>query len=430
MITEKKNLQPIEVNEKNLQSAMNIIIDIETRKVTDEVVSRLVKTTMPSLKHEVKPEKTIGNNTDYAFLGAAGSGKSTISKQILASGVKEQSVVLATDNYRAFTMPGTEKHEQLVTKNVFSRTQDVAYMVKELVVKELKAKSNSRPDIIFDAVSFGPDDRTLLSTGKLTSAVAAYKGEVGFEGIAERAEKRALDPKASAADKGRYVNTTGLFEGHANGSKYFISGLPKNTQTTIYDTNVEKGEKPKPIAVFDPSKDELKIYDLKTTAEFLNKKTINTEAVNRLGLAAGPEAKGSTFSTHVSHKAKAILDLVPPQTIELCNSQGVPYLQLKKGEHGIEVNVMNETEVTRLRNDTASIAGEILKSINTQVAIINKADKTKENDKDETQKIREQALKESITISAKGAYASDHSTGSFVTAVTNRRNSVDMLRQH
>ncbi|NDB83911.1 MAG: hypothetical protein EB127_14490 [Alphaproteobacteria bacterium] len=116
----------VKLDSENEEAIVNAAIEIEKdivrKTITNKVTNEFVKGQMSAISEELNLEsKTIhprGSNEDFAFLGAAGSGKSTIAGQFLKDKNKEDYVILSTDNYRAFTIPGTEAHEEMQTKDV------------------------------------------------------------------------------------------------------------------------------------------------------------------------------------------------------------------------------------------------------------------------------------------------------------------------
>jgi hypothetical protein len=206
-------------------------------------------------------------------------------------------------------MPGTQSHEEKETKNIFTRTQDSAFLAKEIIQDEIakKLEKGKRPNIICDCVTLEPCMREWLDQGKVTSIVTAYRGEPGYMGIAERADNRARnDP----VDKGRFVETTELLTKHADASKKLLSSIPENVITTVLDTSVEKEEQPKEIAKIDSKSHIMEISNLRVMSEFLNKRNINTFAINQVDLILNSNPL-NLLVTHPEMKAKAILDLVP-----------------------------------------------------------------------------------------------------------------------
>ena len=133
-----------EIPPDQLDAEVRLLKDIERRKIIDQIVSKFVREGLSQQEKihglERKTLHKIGETHDFAFFGAAGSGKSTIAQQYVSDGPdtgpepkkidKRDCVILATDNYRAFTMPGSDEHEAKETKDVFTRSEDIAYMLK------------------------------------------------------------------------------------------------------------------------------------------------------------------------------------------------------------------------------------------------------------------------------------------------------------
>ncbi|RYE06516.1 MAG: hypothetical protein EOP33_04915 [Rickettsiaceae bacterium] len=364
----------IPINEHTLSATKRILIDTQNKQLTHQFAGELVQKELKILAPEMKlePKPIFDQNKDYSFLGAAGSGKSTISQQFIADNDKDKFIILATDVYRAFNMPGTENHENKATKDIFTRTQDTAYLVKELVLQDLQKKFDSqRPNIIFDAVSLEPEVKKILAQGELTSLVAAY-GPVGYEGIVERADARARNPNAAPADLGRYVNTTSLLEGHSNASERLLSSIPPNVSTLIYNTDIEKGKNAIVIGKIDAKNMTMDIDDLKVMAEFLNKKNINIEAVNQVDLIYNTKNPLNTLSTHPENKAQAIIELVPkgkykePYTVTI-KHQDQPYLTLTSNELGrVQMKILDKN-VYNSKAMADTVEGSILRAVTRQI---------------------------------------------------------------
>jgi len=253
---EKDGEQDFSVDQ--MEASKRIVLDQEKRKFMQAEVALFISEhmgpTARDLKLEKKPFPQTGKNHDFCFLGAAGSGKSTITKQLLSESVAPETRALySTDAYRAF-VPPSEVGGRKPGKNAFVQTQDMAYMVKEVVSNNLTA-GGVRPDIVVDGITLDGNIAKSLSQSsqQLSSSVTAYAPS-GAVGIAERAHSRAQDTSASSADKGRYVNTQALFEGHAAESSRLLTSIPDFAETNIYDTNVDRdaGEKPKVIATVKP----------------------------------------------------------------------------------------------------------------------------------------------------------------------------------
>lgn len=371
----RNHLPELPITNESLDVAKSIDSDLIRKKVTYEIVDEYVQSQREHISAElalgVKDIVTPGQNSDYAFLGAAGSGKSTISREFLDDNQKENCVVVATDNYRAFTIPGSDERVKNVGQNRFTQTQDFAYMIKELVQKDIVERSNGRPDIIFDAVTLDYNTKKLLQHGNVTSAVAAYSG-TGFVGIPERADFRARDENAAPADKARFVNTTSLLEGHANASDRLLTSVPDKAITKIYDTNVERGKPAVEIGAINTINNTLEIADLKSLSEFLNKRNLNIEAIHQVDLIYNPQSPLNLLSTHPENKAKAVLDLIPETrfkpafTIKMMDKQGVEYAELTSAQGNVKLNISN-FDVFDQKASSETIEGAVLRAITRQV---------------------------------------------------------------
>ncbi len=164
-----------------IEATERMLVDKYRKDIINGVSNIIVKEELRKVEQELhlgrKDTHALGQTTDFSMLGAAGSGKSTILNQFLAESEKPNYVTIATDNYRAFTLPGTEAHEARPTQDVFVRSQDLAYMVKELVQNEMKQKLDGRPNIIFDGITLERDTRDLFSQGgEVKSIIAAFVG--------------------------------------------------------------------------------------------------------------------------------------------------------------------------------------------------------------------------------------------------------------
>lgn len=365
---------------KVIESAERIVLDLERKKITDKAIDQYIQSKRELIEHALELERkeslSKGQNKDYVFQGAAGSGKSTISRQFLDEEAKTNYITLATDNYRGVAVPGTNYHEDPVkTKDVFARTQDMAYMVKELVHAEVGSivDKGSRPNIICDCITMDGFMHGLLKDSKeVKSVVAAYAGDSGI-GIAERAERRAMNEKAAPADKGRFVNTTSLFGGHAYASSGLVSAVPQGTVTELFSTDIEFGDKPPKIAEVDPEKSKIRIYDLRLASRFFNKKNMNVDAKSPIELAVGKGGDSLSFAK----KAESVLDLVQNdhrgktygmELFENADSKE-KYASIVRGEKGdLEVRVHDKETFKRITLDQASIQGAVLRSAVRQVA--------------------------------------------------------------
>lgn len=363
-----------------IEAAKRIVRDLERKRLTYEVAQKYIDSHRAELEKsmglETKESLPKGHNRDFVFQGAAGSGKSTIARQLLEEEKKKNYITLATDNYRAVTIPGTKHHEEpLETKNVFLRTQDMAYMIKEMVHESVQSEVHNgrRPNIIIDCITMDEFMHSLLEESKeVKSVVAAYSGDSGI-GIAERAERRALTSK-SPADQGRFVNTDALFYGHASASRRLLSGATRASVTEIYSTDIDYGDQPPKIAEIDPKESIVRIFDLRLAGRFFNKKNMNTKAQSPIELALGKD--GDALSFH--KKAESILDLVKNdhggQVFELelfqnADSNSVKYASIRRNKEGkLEIHLDDAEVFKKIALDSASIQGSLVRSITRQIA--------------------------------------------------------------
>jgi hypothetical protein len=398
----EKGLKNDDITVEQLEAAKRIVLDMERRKVMDAMVPVMVKDHLTAKAGALglvkKTLHDVETRKDFFYGGPAGSGKSTLSKQDLSDdGLelgkinKKDCVTIATDVYRAFTLPGTDDHERIKTKDVFTRTQDFAYMVKEQVLKEMTAMGDVRPNLINDGVTVEYQVRGMLAKTKpenLVSKVALYRGdEAGYRGIAERALSRAQDEDAVPADKGRYIETTSLFSGHAEASQLFLANLPAKAVTEVFDTNVDRGSKEHPVrpaedpvkvAIVNSSNNTVEILNLRVMSEWLNKKNLNIQAEHPVELILRKRKNSEDSSLHVTapeNKAAAIIDLamglkiqekwvdVPPYTVTLKNAKGQVYASILPGG---KLRVEDLSLFTEMASRKSSPEAEVLRAITRQ----------------------------------------------------------------
>ncbi len=240
-----------------------------------------------------------------------------------------------------------------------------------------------RPNVICDCVTLDRRMRTLLAQndsekgGSLVSIIAAYRGEAGYGGIAERADTRARNHNAAPADKARFVETNSLFKGHANASQYLLSSIPENTVTAVFDTNVDRtrGEAPAKIAIIDSKNHNVEITNLRVMSEFLNKKNLNTDAQHPVELILKqPRGSGAEKSlvTAPLYKAKAVLDLVtgnPPYSVTLKDNRGTVYASLESDSSGrVKLQVLNFEAYKEQVDSFTSPQAKVLREITLQTA--------------------------------------------------------------
>lgn len=401
---ENKDMQDTE-REKILEAFKRVQKDIEKRKITHTVIAEFesidhyMAINQEKFKLAEKTFKPKKKNIDRVYLGAAGSGKSTIMRQQMRNKAdKENMVILATDSYRGVTGPGSEfeAHERIETDQVFIRTQDTAYMIKELVQAELEKveKSGKRPDILIDGVTLEGWHRKLLVGNQKTIAAVAALDDVSL--VAGRAHRRALDPEAGPADKGRQVNTTALLKGHSEASKYWLMGTPKGVSTDVYDTNVSAGTTPKLIGrihynVIEGGKliNAIDVIDLSKIARFLGKANLNPKAADKADLYSDPQKVYKKFTYTDTYKAEEILKAVrsgpsndkfpkPTFTINLLSANGDHYAVICEDNGELQLRVKNQKAYEKaLQGEQGSILREIT------ARIVNK-EKTLEEAHDKT----------------------------------------------
>lgn len=350
-----------------LAAAKAVEFDIAKKHLLDQKLRGLVAGKVKSWAKEKgiegKSRYKIGQNKDYCFLGAAGSGKSTVAKLILKESQDSTDyVALSTDDYRLFTPQVTQGGDQ------FIRTQDYAYLVKDLVKEEIELQmeeSGQRPNIQCDGVNLESFMRQLLDQGKnVTSVLAAY-APAGNAGIAERADHRARTSQ-NQADKDRFVNTNSLFEGHAKASERLFTGIPQNTVTALYDTDVERGASPQNIGEVDPAKKELRVDNLRQVAGFMNKRNINKKAVSPVeALLSG----SGGYTTSPERKVSSLLNATKEgYQVILRDSNKKEYARLSLGDDGEVKLSCDRRSVFERKIKEATIEAGLLKEVERQVS--------------------------------------------------------------
>lgn len=312
-----KNNCDSETTTSLLESFIRIETNIFRKKFINEQITKIIKNSLNSSQYQgprlvKKQVKKSGQNTDYSFLGAAGSGKSFIMKKYLTEEQIRDTILLSTDSYRGVFVPNTESFESQPTKQGFIKTQDSAYLIKELIQIELEenlTKNQQRSDVLLDCISLEPWHRRLLEHNQTTTSVVAALDDVRL--VPERAYKRAENKGAGPADKGRYVNTTALLEGHQNASKRLLTGIPENVITNIFDTN-STSTSPSIIANIDTREKNLviNILNLNKFADFIGKANINPNATSSIQVYKNDKARRYQFTYSKDNKAEAIINLI------------------------------------------------------------------------------------------------------------------------
>lgn len=286
-----------------------------------------------------KPIFPLADTRDYVFLGAAASGKSTISNQYFPAEEKKRFVTLATDDYRGICRPFTDKLENENSEQIFIRTQDSAFLVNEIVLANMRAKTVERPNIIVDGIIYKPECKAFVEQNNQSVLVFACLDDMGK--VVQRTYDRAIQEDASVADKGRHVNTTDLITAHKYAGINLFKYCDNNIRMDLYNTNIPRGDIPPRIANIDTR--EGKVLNIMSQSgaftslvSFLNKSRVNPMAQSGTHLFFNKVQKpqyqvDSLFS---------ILDL--KFTIRLCDNENQPCLSVKKDNQGpIQLDILN-----------------------------------------------------------------------------------------
>ena len=294
------------------------------KQVTSEVVGKYVADKMPGMMDDLKiPTKPVydkSTNHDVAILGAAGSGKSHLLRTNMPGLVKKEMITLATDDYRGIHVPGTTAHESKETQQVFSRTQDSAYMVKELVMSRMSQLINApqRANILFDGITYERFLNPLIEPSKEN-----FQSMVACLPEAREAPNRAFDRAVNSsdpADKGRFVNTEALIAGHKTVSgAALIDGVPANAASTkLVNTFTQHGEAPREFGSISHERTALggivaniRITDVKTACDYFGKQNLNSTASMRQEIYSHRQSANDTdtFKYNDYHKARSLLSL-------------------------------------------------------------------------------------------------------------------------
>lgn len=324
-------------------------------------------------------------------MGAAGSGKSSILKSLLGEKDLKEYMIFNPDNFRSIHLANAPQESNIVGLNRVTETQDIAYLTKKIVEDHIKtiSEQGKRPNIIFDGVTLQPPIKDLIDKKPLISSVAAF-APAGFAQIADRAEARALDQQAPPADKNRFMNTETLLQGHATISKNLLNSVPQSVDTTIYNTDIERGSKATIIGKIKAPEKILEVHDLRLMTQFFNKTNINPNATDPVSLifkANNPlslEDSALTQSTHPEHKANSLLNLIrddkssTPYTIELKNA-GTTYARLARdNQNKIILNIIDK-DTFKQKTSSETIEASTLRALSRQTILglkesINKKD--------------------------------------------------------
>ena len=338
-----------------------------THKVMHQRVPTLMNEQVPGLYQTYIQDKSIdvkprGVGRHVSILGAAGSGKSTITASILRDErtKKEQYVVIATDDYRGVYIPGTEKHEKVKTPQVFVRTQDSASLIKNVVLERLKEmqKANKAPDILIDGIKINSSMKKLIGNAHVISVNVCLSDATQ---VAPRAYNRA-ENSTGVADKGRHVETPSLIRGHARASSELLDSLPTAVETRLYDSAVKPGEVPKhcgSVDTTDPIHPSVTILDLAGFSKFLAKKYLQEDARSVADLYSDRNKDSRAYMLDTQYKADAVLGLMgstgdnsKPYALNFMDDKGNVAVILSKQENGdYELRTENKEALHNILND-------------------------------------------------------------------------------
>jgi ABC-type dipeptide/oligopeptide/nickel transport system ATPase subunit len=333
---------------------LNAFIRLETmlriKAATDKVVEAQLQELMPAIAQQLniklKPVWNIGKNEDLVLLGAMGSGKSTIARQQLAQMDERDFVMFSTDNFRGISFGALDDHS--TNEQVFIKTQDSAFMVKELVQKYLlKTLAQScRPNIIIDSIRYESWLDALFEKNKKTTVSIACLDDASQ--VPQRVYNRAESSTSGPADRGRHVNTEALITDHKQASERLLSALPLDMdKVELFNTNAPN-RIPIKMAEVNTKRHTLNILKLDDFAKFMCKINLNPKANSKSELYYQTDKKVDRFTFTAKHQAGAILTTIPKNrfkaeySIILCDKECNPYATITTAgmvlnEHGSEI---------------------------------------------------------------------------------------------
>ncbi|OGV28003.1 MAG: hypothetical protein A3F18_04940 [Legionellales bacterium RIFCSPHIGHO2_12_FULL_37_14] len=295
------------------------------KAITNDLVAKYVEDKFAENKNfdlETKAFYPNGQNKDISLLGAAGSGKSYTLRTFAKEVDPKDYVVLSTDAYRGIYQPESPEFSQQSSRHSssnsseqgFVKTQNSAYLIKELVTDRVK-KLAVRPDVIIDCVTLEPAYNDILrQSAANTLSMVACMPEV--RKVPANVYNRAVTA-TSAEDAGRHVNTTALLQGHKSASEArFFDALPFSQEgitTKFINTNTVNNGKPKVFAEAKCTNSlvTLTISDIRVAGDFFAKSNINEEAKQRQELYMRRKDKNQVkthlFRYDLYYKARSIL---------------------------------------------------------------------------------------------------------------------------
>ena len=311
---------------------------------------------------------------------------------------KEKVITLATDDYRGIYLPGTEQHEQKETQQVFSRTQDSAYMIKERVmIRMLGLKGTARPNILFDGITY--ENRALDPL--IQPSKENFQCMVACLPEAREAPSRAFGralTSTNPADKGRFVNTEALLAGHKSISgQTLIDGVPTTASSTkLMNTYTSGDGAPEEFGNISHQHIDNKIVaniqltNLETASNYFGKQNLNPTARMRQNLYSHKTGDSDNFKYNNYHKMRSILSLAslrspsdPAWKKEKALVFGAPpYLDIKlardekTGQYYFDIKVLDEHRYKAALNNNKTpenkVNSALLKELVTQAKIYNK----------------------------------------------------------
>lgn len=260
-----------------------------------------------------KPIFPKNHNNDYCITGAPGSGKSSITKELLKAN-KDEYISICTDDYRFFYLPTTEKFEAFnPDEQRYIRTQDTAYIIKELIALRLRLEKTilSRPNIYIDTIRLEKWQSTLVKHSHSLTSIIAGSSNVNM--IPKRVYQRA-ETSTNPANSKRYYNTTALLTSHRLESQHILANALEETRTMVYDTCVPINQQPLLMAVIN-NKDEnsnIIITDLSRFCDYIGKSNINVNAEFGGTLFFDGSLPKYRFTYDALYKADTLLKMIEP----------------------------------------------------------------------------------------------------------------------
>ena len=334
-------------NQPLLEAFERIEEDRAKRKLTHSIVAGVIdfyiERNVEKFGLEEKPFFFSGENRDRVYIGPAGSGKSSLIHAEMDEREKENLIILSTDAYRGISIPDEKiaENEGEKTDQIFVKTQDSSYLLKDLIKESLSA-AKARPDTMIDCVSLETWQKKMLLENQETLCSVVALDDISL--AASRAYRRAVE-SSEGKDAGRQIETTSLLAGHARGSKTLFTNLPNGIVTNIYDSNVKKGEKPKLIAKVDNREKPIsvEIYNLERMVNILGKSNINPAAIQKGELYFDKTKKRGQFIYSTAYKVEAILQAVKAEVPSLKNRNPKPNVDMHlKSKSGVTFAILKE----------------------------------------------------------------------------------------